>query len=101
MDLILTIPATSAEAERGFSSMKKIKTDLRNRMQQDSLNTLLRIVLLSPPEEVFDPLSSVNLWLEACGRRESRGLADTVTPDSETEDNIQESDDSDSDYAEV
>ena len=29
IDLVLTIPATSAEAERGFSVMKRIKTDFR------------------------------------------------------------------------
>ena len=71
VDLLLTIPATSAEAERGFSIMKMVKTDKRNRMQGASLNTLMRIVLLSPPEDLFEPLPAVHLWFEACRRRET------------------------------
>ena len=69
VDLLLGIPATSAEAERGFSTMKLLKTKNRNRQQGPSLNTLLRIALLSPPEELFDPEPAVLHWLEACKRR--------------------------------
>lgn len=100
-DLILTIPATSSEAERGFSAMGLVKTDNRNRMEETSLNTLLRIVLLSPPVEVFDPQPSVNLWWEDCKRREGRppvapvaAAADGTCND---EDNIWVLADSDSD----
>ncbi|XP_041365354.1 uncharacterized protein LOC121380553 [Gigantopelta aegis] len=50
MDLVLTIPATSVEAERGFSVMKRVKTDFRNRLHNRALSDLLRIILLSPAE---------------------------------------------------
>jgi hypothetical protein len=38
--LILTIPATSAGAERSFSALKRIKTHLRNSQSQNRLSAL-------------------------------------------------------------
>ena len=38
--LIMTIPASSATAERGFSTLKRIKTYCRNSTAQDRLNGL-------------------------------------------------------------
>lgn len=38
--LILTIPATSASAERSFSALKRIKTYLRNNQTQNRLSNL-------------------------------------------------------------
>ena len=32
IDLLLSIPATSVEAERGFSTMKLVKTDFRSKL---------------------------------------------------------------------
>lgn len=91
VDLILTIPATSVEAERGFSTMKLIKTDPRNRMREGSLNILLRIVLLSSCEDDFDPAPAVNLWFDSCIRREGRGVPEMhneIISDSESDDEI-------------
>lgn len=41
--LILTIPATSASAERSFSALKRIKNYCRNTTAQDRLNGLASI----------------------------------------------------------
>jgi len=38
--LLLTIPCSSAEAERSFSSLRRLKTYLRNSMGQQRLNRL-------------------------------------------------------------
>lgn len=38
--ILATIPATSCTAERSFSSLRRIKTYLRNRMGQERLNSL-------------------------------------------------------------
>ncbi|CAI6358040.1 unnamed protein product [Macrosiphum euphorbiae] len=38
--LVLTIPATSASAERSFSALKRIKTYLRNNQSQNRLSNL-------------------------------------------------------------
>ncbi|XP_060882145.1 zinc finger MYM-type protein 1-like [Metopolophium dirhodum] len=48
--LILTIPATSASAERSFSALKRIKTYLRNNQTQNRLSNLS---LLSIEKEVL------------------------------------------------
>ena len=39
-EIILVTPISSAEAERNFSTLKRIKTNLRNSMGQDRLNAL-------------------------------------------------------------
>ena len=64
IDVVLCIPATSVEAERGFSVMKRVKTDFRNRLKNPALQDLLRIILLSPPEAEFDH------WYNTLDRRE-------------------------------
>ena len=38
--ILMTLPMTSAEAERKFSTLKRIKTFLRNSMTEDRLNAL-------------------------------------------------------------
>ncbi|XP_072030697.1 zinc finger protein 862-like [Amphiura filiformis] len=76
IDLVLTIPATSAEAERGFSVLKMVKTDTRNRLDGKSMNTLLRIKLLAPSEADFDPEVPVKHWFDSCRRRPRAPPAD-------------------------
>ena len=58
VDLLLTIPATSAEAERGLSSMELIKNKLRSRLQEKNLYNILRIVMLSTSEDEHQLLIS-------------------------------------------
>ena len=72
IDLVLTIPATSVKAERGFSVMKRVKTDFRNKLANPALNDLLRIILLSPAEVGFDPLPAIQHWHAALQRRQPR-----------------------------
>lgn len=45
----ITIPISSADAERGFSCMKRIKTDQRNRLKESKLQDLMMISLEGPP----------------------------------------------------
>lgn len=40
LEILITIPMTSSEAERCFSTLKRIKTFLRNTMSQDRLSAL-------------------------------------------------------------
>ncbi|KAH3806666.1 hypothetical protein DPMN_134990 [Dreissena polymorpha] len=60
--LILSISPSSAEAERGFSQLKLLKTRLRTRMTQPVLNNLLCIKLEAPDVEHFDPIDGVHNW---------------------------------------
>ena len=52
--LILVMPATNASSERSFSSMRRLKTYLRNTMCQSRLN---HVMLLSIHQEKLDALS--------------------------------------------
>lgn len=54
-ELALTIPATSASAERSFSALKRIKTYLRNNQTQNRLSNLS---LLSIEKEVLMTIKS-------------------------------------------
>ncbi|KAK2149533.1 hypothetical protein LSH36_447g00023 [Paralvinella palmiformis] len=62
IDVVLCIPATFVEAERGFSVMKRVKTDFRNRLKNPALQDLLRIIHLFPPEAEFDPKKAIDHW---------------------------------------
>lgn len=48
IDLLLTIPASSSENERGFSLMKVTKTDRRGRMTTATLSESLAVQMLTP-----------------------------------------------------
>lgn len=48
MDLILTLPGSSAECERGFRVLKSLKTDVRSRLGESALSDQLIIKLESP-----------------------------------------------------
>ena len=52
--LILVLPATDAQSERVFSSLKRIKTYLRNSMSQARLNHLM---LMNIHKEETDQIS--------------------------------------------
>ena len=52
--LILVMPATNASSERSFSSMRRLKTYLRNTMCQSRLN---HVMLLNIHQEKLDALS--------------------------------------------
>ena len=62
IDLMLTLPASSAEVERGFSQLKLLKTDMRSTLKECHLNDLMTIKLLSAPINEFDPTEAIELW---------------------------------------
>jgi hypothetical protein len=62
VDLLMTIPAHSADCERGFSRMKNIKTKLRNKLEPGSLTAIMRIQLHSLAIDEFDPMPAIELW---------------------------------------
>ena len=43
--LVLTIPVSTATTERAFSAMKLVKTELRNKMEDDFLNDSLMLYI--------------------------------------------------------
>ena len=60
--IALTIPITTADCERGFSAVKRIKTSLRNRLKTETLNYLLRISVEGPDPDSFNYDKAATLW---------------------------------------
>ncbi len=65
VDLILTVPASTADCERGFNQMKLVKSDWRSRLTSRSLCDLLTVQLSSPSIENYDPTPAIQLWHQA------------------------------------
>jgi len=55
LQILITLPVTTAEPERTFSTLKRIKTFLRNRMAEDRLNGLAALnIHTSIPVKICD-----------------------------------------------
>ena len=66
--MFLAIPVTSAVAERSFSTLKRIKTWLRNTMGQEKLNSLS---ILNIEKQLLSHINFNNVikrWAEKDGR---------------------------------
>ncbi|XP_029860545.1 sperm flagellar protein 2 isoform X2 [Aquila chrysaetos chrysaetos] len=62
VDLILTLPASSAETERGFSQMKLTMMHLHSKLRSESVTDLMVIQMNSPDIKKFDPHKAIHLW---------------------------------------
>ncbi|XP_070560511.1 zinc finger protein 862-like isoform X2 [Ptychodera flava] len=62
VDLVLSLPASSAVCERGFSLMKQTKTEYRNRLHTKTLSNLLMVKLHTENEKEYDPTSAIHYW---------------------------------------
>lgn len=69
VDLLLTIPASTAECERGFNLMKQIKNDWRCALANNTLNDLMTILLYGANVGSYNPARAVELWLADGARR--------------------------------
>lgn len=63
------IPIHTATVERTFSQLKLIKTRTRNRMNEHTLDSLLRIATEGPPVKDFPIQKAVQLWAQKKNRR--------------------------------
>ena len=63
------LPVTSVECERAFSAMNVVKTQLRNRMSNSTLNNLITIRTVGPPLSKFPFADVVNIWYRHSSRR--------------------------------
>ena len=52
--MLLTLPMSSVNCERGFSVMKLIKTRLRNSLKQDTLEHVMMIAIEGPEMKKFN-----------------------------------------------
>ena len=69
IDLILTIQASTADCERGFSTMKRIKSDWRASLGTSTLSDLMCGLLESCDINTYDPSSACGLWADDMHRK--------------------------------
>lgn len=67
--LFLVIPATSATAERSFSTMRRLKTYLRSTMTAQRLNS---VMVMHAHTDMLDELNDINTVVEFVGRNNRR-----------------------------
>ena len=63
VDLLLSLPASSADCERGFSLAK---SDWRSRLRDTAVTNLMAIQLHSPDIKDFDPMPVIHRWKGKC-----------------------------------
>ncbi|XP_076906783.1 uncharacterized protein LOC143563021 [Bidens hawaiensis] len=69
IQLILTLPVSTATTERGFSAMKIFKNRLRNKMSNEYLTNSLVIYIEKEIAETFDSEFIINEFKDLKGRR--------------------------------
>ncbi|XP_038026320.2 sperm flagellar protein 2 isoform X2 [Anas platyrhynchos] len=79
VDLILTLPASSAETERGFSQMKFIMMHLHSKLVSESVTDLMTIQMNSPDIKKFDPKKAIHLWNSSWQRNRRLQEGDVMT----------------------
>ncbi len=62
VDLVLCMPASTADCERGFNVKKMVKSDWRSSLKCETLSDLLMVHLSSPSIKDFDPSPVVKVW---------------------------------------
>ncbi|KAL5022022.1 hypothetical protein ScPMuIL_001177 [Solemya velum] len=78
-EICLVIPASIADCERGFSAMKRVKTDLRNRLSQKILNALMMVSVQGPPPKEFNFQRAVEKWGSMRRRKLDLGIRDEIS----------------------
>ena len=66
---VAVLPASSAEVERVFSNVKRVKTPIRNRLKVPTVDSLVRISMYGPPTSDWDPLPAAEKWKSWGNRR--------------------------------
>jgi hypothetical protein len=59
IEILLIFPVSNALVERGFSVMRRMKTDWRNGLNESTLDNLMRIKIHGPDPAQFDPAEAV------------------------------------------
>jgi len=79
VDLLLSLPAGSVEAERGFSQMNLVMSDWRSCLLDTSLSDQLTVVLECPDVSAFDPSEAIHMWNSGIRSRRTSYMKDTAS----------------------
>ena len=66
---VIVLPASSADVERVFSTMNRIKAPLRNRLITKTVDNLIRISMDGPDTGDWDPVPAVLKWKSMGNRK--------------------------------
>ena len=90
IDLVLTLPAHSADCERGFSHAKLVKNDWRNKLRDTAVTDSLTVILHTPAEADYNPEEAVRHWNAKTVRRPNQMCGRQDREDSDSEDSDSE-----------
>ena len=62
MEIIFVLPLSTASCERGFSAMKRVKSDWRSKLTTATLSKLIYISVEGPDIEDYDCLPALERW---------------------------------------
>lgn len=68
---MLVLPLATACCERGFSTLKRIKSDWRSRLETETLDNLMRISIDGPDLESYNAARALQHWWDK-GERQRR-----------------------------
>ncbi|KAF3840249.1 hypothetical protein F7725_018966 [Dissostichus mawsoni] len=74
MEIYMVLPVSTAVCERGFSTMKRVKTDWRSSLTTAQLQRLMFISIQGPALEDFDAASAAQRWWTSSLRRRRPGF---------------------------
>ena len=69
INIILTIPVSSSSCERGFSCVKRVKSDWRSNLTTSMMNHLLTISIEGPDMEEYHCERALQMWWDGARRR--------------------------------
>ncbi|XP_041464874.1 zinc finger protein 862-like [Lytechinus variegatus] len=62
VEILLVLPISTAACERGFSCMKRVKSDWRSSLTVDMLSKLMFVVLNGPEVKDFNAAGALKVW---------------------------------------
>ncbi|KAK1895239.1 Zinc finger protein 862 [Dissostichus eleginoides] len=74
IEIYMVLPVSTAVCERGFSTMKRVKTDWRSSLTTAQLQRLMFISIQGPALEDFDAASAAQRWWTSSLRRRRPGF---------------------------
>lgn len=77
VEIVLVFPMSTSCCERGFSCMKRIKSDWRGSLSNEMLNSLLHISIHGPEVKEYDAEKAVTKWWQSSFRTRRPLLKDS------------------------
>jgi len=79
-----TLPMTSVECERYFSVLKRVKSDMRNRLSVEATSAVMIVATDAPCVEDYSPVECVSEWFARKKRKHTAELSmiDALEPGS-------------------